>query len=98
MVAGAAFCKQCGSRLAGFRAAAHRSGPHYHAATAAALSIIPGLGQVYRGKPFRGMLWFFGVLIAYGFGAPMGLLIQAICAANAAFSGAIGDDAVTGTD
>jgi TM2 domain-containing membrane protein YozV len=53
------------------------------------LSIVPGVGQIYRGKPLRGILWFFGVSLAYGAGPPLGILIHLICAANAAFSDAL---------
>ena len=56
------------------------------------LSIVPGVGHIYRGKPMRGMLWFFGVLFAYTMGPPLGILIHIICAANAAFSGALHED------
>ena len=56
------------------------------------LSIVPGVGHIYRGKPMRGMLWFFGVSFAYTMGLPLGLLIHIICAANAAFSGALRED------
>ena len=56
------------------------------------LSIVPGVGQIYRGKPLRGILWFFGVSLAYGMGPPLGILIHLICAANAAFSGALRED------
>lgn len=56
------------------------------------LSIVPGVGQIYRGKPLRGILWFFGVLFAYSAAPPLGILIWIICAANAAFSGALRED------
>lgn len=56
------------------------------------LSIVPGVGQIYRGKPLRGILWFFGVSLAYGAGPPFGLLMHLICAANAAFSDTMRDD------
>ena len=51
------------------------------------LSIVPGVGHIYRGRPFKGIMWFFFVSIAYGMGPPFGILIHIICAANAAFSG-----------
>lgn len=50
------------------------------------LSIVPGVGHIYRGKPFKAVLWFFGVSFAYLFGPPLGILIHIICAANAAFA------------
>ena len=31
------------------------------------LSIVPGVGHIYRGKPFKGILWFFFVIVrVYG--------------------------------
>ena len=56
------------------------------------LSIVPGVGHIYRGKPFRGIMWFFGVSFAYAMGPPLGILIHLVCAANAAFSGALRED------
>ncbi len=50
------------------------------------LSIVPGVGHIYRGKPFKGIMWFFGVSFAYNVAPPFGFLIWIICAANAAFS------------
>jgi hypothetical protein len=56
------------------------------------LSIVPGVGHIYRGWPFKGIAWFFGVSVAYTMGPPLGILIHFICAANAAFSGALRED------
>ena len=56
------------------------------------LSIVPGVGHIYRGRPFKGIMWFFFVSIAYGMGPPFGILIHLICAANAAFSGTLRED------
>lgn len=56
------------------------------------LSIVPGVGHIYRGRPFKGVMWFFFVSIAYGMGTALGILIHIICAANAAFSDAIRED------
>ena len=50
------------------------------------LSIIPGLGHIYQGHPARGVMWFFGVAMAYGAG-PIGYLIHLICAISAASYG-----------
>ncbi len=61
------------------------------------LSIVPGLGQIYRGKLFRGIMWFFGVTFSYMIGGPiLGILIHLICASNAAFAGAIREDVLIG--
>ena len=90
VVAGAQYCKQCGAPLAGSRILRHD--PGFSPVLALVLSIIPGVGQIYRGKPFRGMMWFFGVLFAYTIFPGFGILIHLICAANAAFSGVIRED------
>ncbi len=90
MVAGASFCKDCGAPLT---VAWLSPEPGFKPLVAAALSFIPGLGHVYRRRPMRGMLWFFGVSVAYTAGFGFGLLIHMICAANAALSGAIREDA-----
>jgi len=50
------------------------------------LSIIPGLGHLYQGQLLRGVMWFFGVAIAYGAG-PIGYLLHLICAVSAASYG-----------
>jgi hypothetical protein len=57
------------------------------------LSNIPGLGHIYKGRPARGLTWFFGVAFAYSVGLPLGLLLHVICASNAALKGALEDDA-----
>ena len=67
----------------------------YSPLLALVLSIVPGVGHIYRGKPGKGILWFFGVSFAYGMGPPLGILIHIICAANAAFSGALRQDVMT---
>lgn len=92
MVAQAGFCKNCGAAIA--RPTLLRREPRFSPAAAAALSIVPGAGQAYRGKPVRGMLWFFGVLIAYGMGTPLGILMHMICASNAAFAGVAREDTI----
>ena len=56
------------------------------------LSIVPGVGHIYRGRPFKGIFWFFGVTVCYGIAFPFGFLIHIICAANAAFSGTLRED------
>ena len=56
------------------------------------LSIVPGVGHIYRGKPFKGFLWFCFVSFAYATSTPFGILIHTICAANAAFSDRLRED------
>ncbi len=91
MVAGAAFCKECGAELTTVRWLRPR--PGYNPIVAAALSFVPGLGHLYRGRLTRAILWFVGVSVAYTMGFAFGVFIHVICAANAALSGAIRDDA-----
>lgn len=47
------------------------------------LSIVPGLGQLYKGRPLRGLLWFLATAIGYSLVVP-GLILHAICAFYAA--------------
>lgn len=89
MVADAEFCKDCGAPLT-VRWISRN--PGFNPIVAAALSLIPGLGHLYRGRIGRAIMWFFGVSVAYTVGQGFGLLIHLICAANAALSGAIEED------
>ena len=52
---------------------------------ATCLSIIPGLGQLYKGQLFRGLIWFVAVLAGYALIVP-GLVLHLCCAFNAATS------------
>lgn len=92
VVAEASFCKSCGAPITRFPLL--RKDPGFSPVLALVLSIVPGVGHIYRGKLGRGILWFFGVSLAYGMGPPFGILIHMICAANAAFSGALREDMV----
>jgi hypothetical protein len=93
VVADASFCKSCGAPLTRFPLL--RRDPGFNPIIALVLSIIPGVGHIYRGKPFRGVLWFFGVSFAWtAMGPVMGALIHLLCAVNAAFSGVIHEDAL----
>ena len=78
VVAGAEFCKDCGAPLAGGRFFARN--PGFNPVIAAALSIVPGLGHVYKGRPGRGAGWFFAIFFAYGMNPALGLLLHVICA------------------
>jgi hypothetical protein len=86
----ASFCKSCGAPVTRFSLLPRGRG--FNPLLALLLSIVPGVGHIYRGKPFRGIMWFFGVSMAYAMGPPFGILIHIICAGNAAFSGALRED------
>jgi hypothetical protein len=90
VVADATFCKSCGAPVSRFPLLRRDRG--YSPILALILSIVPGVGHIYRGKPFKGILWFFFVSIAYGMGPPLGIVIHLICAANAAFSDTLSED------
>ncbi len=92
VVAGATFCKSCGAPLTRFPLL--RRDPGFNPILALVLSIVPGIGHIYRGKPFKGIAWFFGVGFAWSVAPAMGILVHLICAANAAFSGVIREDAL----
>ena len=91
VVTGAQFCKECAAPLADGHFFALN--PGFNPVLAAVLSIVPGLGHMYKGRPARGVMWFFGVAFAYSAGLPVGLLLHLICASNAALKGALEDDA-----
>lgn len=86
VVGDARFCKDCGAALA--------TGLHlkrdlkWNPWIAVALSLIPGLGQFYKGQHLYAVLWLVGVVIAYAAG-PIGLVLHLICLVNAGLAGAI---------
>src|SRR5271156_2677049 len=90
VVAEGSFCKSCGAPVTIFPLL--RPGRGFNPVLALVLSIVPGVGHIYRGKPFKGIMWFFFVSIAYGMGPTLGILIHIICAANAAFSDTVRED------
>jgi TM2 domain-containing membrane protein YozV len=90
VVADASFCKSCGAPIT--RSPLLRRDSGFNPVLALLLSIVPGVGHIYRGKPFKGILWFFGVSFAYGATPPLGVLIHIICAVNAAFSNTLRED------
>jgi len=58
------------------------------------LSIIPGLGQWYKGHPGRALLWFAFVLLFLSSAWRIGLLLWMICVINAGLAGAIREDVI----
>ena len=89
----ATFCKECGAPLAGTFWLSHEI--TWRPFVAFVLSIVPGLGHLYKRQPLRGLLWFMFVGYMYGAVPPLGWVIHAICAGNAALSGAIREEALT---
>lgn len=91
VVPNANYCKDCGAPLG--------TGPWlreditWHPLVAAGLSIIPGLGHLYRGRRFKALVWFVGVMLTYSIAPSLGLLMHLICAGSAAFSGALREEA-----
>ena len=92
-VSDANFCKQCGAPL-GTAAWLNRE-ISWRPLVALILSVIPGLGQLYKGQPWRALLWFGGVAIMYSGAPPIGFLLHLICAGNAAFAGTVRERAFT---
>jgi len=91
VVPAAEFCKDCGAPLAGGQF--FTRDPGFNPVIAALLSVVPGLGHVYKGRPGRGAAWFFGVIFGYSLAFPLGLILHVICASNAGLKGAIQEDA-----
>jgi hypothetical protein len=91
----ATFCKECGAPLAGSVWLSHEI--TWRPAVAFFLSIVPGLGHLYKRQPVRGLLWFAFVVYVYTAAPPLGWIFHAICAGNAALSGAIREEALTRT-
>ncbi len=89
VVVDASYCKECGAPLAATVWLNRAIG--WRPWTALLLSILPGLGQWYKGQRLRGVIWFLVVLAFYGL-QPVGLMLHIICAGNAALSGALKDD------
>jgi hypothetical protein len=93
VVADASFCKECGAPLPDTVWLSPNLA--WRPRSALLLSVIPGLGHWYKGARMRGVAWFFTVPFFYSFAFPLGLLMHIICAGNAAFGGALSEDALT---
>jgi len=85
---GARFCPKCGTE------SGDKSRPvvvvqsqqekHWHPGIAAVLSFfIPGLGQIYRGKILRGLLWMGATAVGYWLLVAPGLILHLLCIINA---------------
>lgn len=73
-------CKHCGEFLDG---TAHTK--QFNPGIAAVLSLlIPGAGQMYRGKIGNGLVWLLCVVASYAVLGIVGLLVHIICIVNAA--------------
>jgi TM2 domain-containing membrane protein YozV len=90
VVPDANFCKNCGAPLTWF---SHDIA--WRPLLAMFLSVIPGLGQLYKGQPARGLLWFIFVMVFLVYATPIGVLLWMICAGNAAMAGAVPEAAIT---
>jgi hypothetical protein len=89
VVVDASYCKECGAPLAA--TVWLNQAISWRPWTALLLSVLPGLGQWYKGQRLRGVIWFLVVLSFYGL-QPVGLMLHIICACNAALSGALKED------
>ena len=87
VVGDARFCKDCGNALGSRLRFKHDL--DWNPWLAMALSLVPGLGQFYKGQRLYAVLWFVFVLIVYQGAEPIGILLYLICIANAGLAGAI---------
>lgn len=81
----AASCPHCGEPMAPQTRQPHMVPQYtYSPGLAGVLSFfIPGLGQLYRGKIFGGLLWFVFTAIGYFFLFVPGLIIHLFCIIDA---------------
>ena len=89
VVADAEFCKNCGAPLSWFS-----RDISWRPLIALILSVVPGLGQLYKGQPGRGLMWFIFVLVFLAYATPIGMLLWLVCAGNAALAGAVREEAI----
>lgn len=87
VVGDARFCKDCGAPLGG--GLRFRHDLDWNPWLAMALSVVPGLGQFYKGQRLYAVLWFVFVSIAFYGAGPVGIVLYLICIANAGLAGAI---------
>ena len=89
VVPDANFCKDCGAPLTWLS-----RDISWRPLLAICLSVIPGLGQLYKGQPGRGLLWFMFVVLFLVYATPIGVVLWMICAGNAALAGAVHEEAI----
>ncbi len=59
--------------------------PRFNRFVAALLSLlVPGLGQIYKGQPINGIVWFGVTLVGYVMFVVPGLLLHFLCVVGAA--------------
>jgi hypothetical protein len=88
ILAAAIKCKHCGSDLTARVTALEERHPSerlWSPGIAAVLSlVIPGAGQMYKGKIGQGLLWLIGVVTCYVLLLPIGFLVHIFCIVGAA--------------
>lgn len=92
VVPDANYCKNCGAPLTWLN-----RDISWRPVRAMFLSVIPGLGQLYKGQPARGLLWFIFVVVFLLYATPIGVLLWVICAGNAAVAGAMPGETIATT-
>ncbi len=92
-VSDAVFCKDCGAPLAGTEWLSRNI--TWRPMVALLLSVIPGLGHMYKNQRRAALVWFGVVALTYTMAASLGFLLHSICALNAALSGAVREEAFT---
>ncbi len=79
-------CRHCSEWLQPDLRKAHQP-PKWHRGTAAALSLIPGMGQIYKGRVARGLLWLPATVLGYAAYVVPGLILHVLCILNAYHAG-----------
>lgn len=92
-VADAIYCKDCGAPLAGTEWLSRNI--TWRPMVALMLSLIPGVGHIYKHQPRAALVWFIAVAATYSMATALGFILHAICAMNAALSGAVREEAFT---